>query len=283
MHKYILDAVLADDYRDQISQTLGEFDTQTYSSYSVIKSTTKLDHEQLRELSHKLECDFNLLPDGFDASKVKLVISDMDSTFINIECIDEIADFAGKKDEVSAVTEAAMRGELDFSQSLIKRVALLAGLSSDVLDTVYTERLQLNPGGEVMLLGLKNSQIRFALVSGGFTHFTSKLKQRYALDYAHANTLEKQDDKLTGKVEGQIVDGSVKASYLKSLCTELEITPDQTVAMGDGANDLLMMGVAGLGVAYHAKPTVQQQASCSINYGGLDGALSLLEIEKPAI
>ncbi|MDH5219092.1 MAG: phosphoserine phosphatase SerB [Gammaproteobacteria bacterium] len=282
MHKYILDTVLADDYRDQISRALGEFDSQTYSSYSVIKSATKLDHNQLRELSQKLECDFNLIPGDFDASTVKLVISDMDSTFINIECIDEIADFAGKKAEVSAVTEAAMRGELDFSQSLIKRVALLAGLSIDVLDTVYTERLQLNPGGEAMLLGLKNSQIRFALVSGGFTHFTSKLKQRYALDYARANTLEKQDGKLTGKVEGQIVDGKVKAGYLESLCAELEISPAQTVAMGDGANDLLMMDIAGLGVAYRAKPTVQQKAGCSINYGGLDGVLSLLEIEKPA-
>jgi phosphoserine phosphatase len=281
MYKYILDAVLDDDNLLKLKGTLEDANVQVFTSFCEIKSAKKLDRNGLTGLSKQLGADVNLLPVEFDPSEIRLVISDMDSTFINIECIDEIADFAGKKAEVSAVTEAAMRGELDFAQSLEKRVELLTGLPVGVLDTVYEERLQLNPGGEVMLAGLKNSRIKFALVSGGFTHFTQKLHQRYELNFSHANTLAINGGKLLGKVDGQIVDGTVKADYLKSLCAEMGISTAQAVAMGDGANDLKMMDIAGLGVAYRAKPKVQQQAACAINYGGLDGVLSLLGIDKP--
>lgn len=280
MYKYILDAALNEANQAILAQHLGGFESQSFNSYCQLTGEKILSHDQLFALGKMLNADINIIPRDFDAGAVKLVISDMDSTFINIECIDEIADFAGKKHEVSAVTEAAMRGELDFAQSLTKRVALLEGLSTDVLDTVYSERLQLNPGAEVMLLGLKKSNIRFALVSGGFTHFTDKLKKAHQLDYARANTLGIENNKLTGKVEGRIVDGEVKREFLQSLCAELDISPKQAIAMGDGANDLKMMEIAGLGVAYRAKPKVQQQAGCAINFGGLDGVLSLLGIDK---
>ena len=223
-----------------------------------------------------LACDVNVLPDGFDPAAVKLVVSDMDSTLINIECVDEIADFAGVKDKVSEVTEAAMRGELDFAESLIARVKLLEGLNVNALDKVYDERLKLNPGAEQMLGALKANNIKFALVSGGFTYFTDKLQTRLGLDYTLSNTLERNGDVLTGKVTGAIIGGEAKAAFLLQKCKELNISPSQVVAIGDGANDLLMMAEAGLGVAYHAKPKVQVEADCALNYSGLEGLTGLL-------
>lgn len=232
--------------------------------------------ETLFELREQLQMDINTLPEGFDPARVKLVISDMDSTFINIECIDEIADFAGLKPQVSAVTEAAMRGELNFEESLNQRVALLKGLHTDALQKVYDERLQLNPGAEILLLGLKQRGIPFALVSGGFTFFTDRLKQRYDLDFTRANTLERNDEHLSGKVVGQIVGAGVKREYLLDLCAQLSIQPSQVIAMGDGANDLLMMQEAGLSVAYCAKPTVKSQTSCVLDHSGLNSVLDLI-------
>ena len=223
-----------------------------------------------------LSCDVNVLPEGFDPSAVKLVVSDMDSTLINIECVDEIADFAGVKDKVSEVTEAAMRGELDFAESLIARVKLLSGLNVSALQKVYDERLELNPGAEKMLSTLKANSIKFALVSGGFTYFTDKLKTRLDLDYTLSNTLERDGDTLTGRVTGAIIGGEAKAAFLLEKCKELNISPSQVVAIGDGANDLLMMAEAGLGIAYHAKPKVQLEADCALNHSGLEGLTGLL-------
>lgn len=245
-------------------------------------SCYRLEHEHaisaelLFELRDRLQMDINTLPEGFDPTQVKLVISDMDSTFINIECIDEIADFAGVKPQVSAVTEAAMRGELNFEESLNQRVALLKGLHTDALQKVYDERLQLNPGAEVLLQGLKSRGIPFALVSGGFTFFTDRLKQRYQLDFTRANTLERNGEHLTGKVVGEIVGAGVKREYLLELCAQLSIQPSQVIAMGDGANDLLMMQEAGLSVAYCAKPTVKAQTSCVLDHTGLNSVLDLI-------
>jgi len=232
--------------------------------------------ESLFALREQLQMDINTLPEGFDPGRVKLVISDMDSTFINIECIDEIADFAGVKPQVSAVTEAAMRGELNFEESLNQRVGLLKGLHTDALQKVYDERLSLNPGAEVLLHGLKEREIPFALVSGGFTFFTDRLKQRYQLDYTRSNSLERDGEQLTGKVLGQIVGAGVKREFLLELCEELKIQPSQVVAMGDGANDLLMMEVAGLSVAYCAKPTVKEKTSCVLDHTGLNSVLDLI-------
>jgi len=230
---------------------------------------------KLREL---FPIDINVLPEQFDPEAVKLVISDMDSTLIGIECIDEIADFADKKAEVSAITEAAMSGDLDFESSLIKRVALLQGLDVGVLECVFTERLTLNPGSAQLFAGLKSKNLLFALVSGGFTFFTQRLKAQLGFAYSHATELEIIDQKLTGKVLGDIVDAGAKANYLQFLCDELGIKPECVVAIGDGANDLKMMSLAGLGVAYHAKPKVQAQADCTLNHSGLNGLLAFLGI-----
>lgn len=277
MHQIILQG--ADITEAQISHILPKNKTSSFSQYVDFTSflvqelPTKQIIQSWREL---LACDVNVLPAGFDPAAVKLVVSDMDSTLINIECIDEIADFGGVKNKVSEITEAAMRGELDFAESLVARVSLLAGLNVSVLQNVYDERLKLNPGAEKMLAKLKANNIKFALVSGGFTFFTDRLKSRLDLDFTLSNTLERSGDILTGKVTGEIIGGEAKAVFLLEKCKELGILPSQAVAIGDGANDLLMMAEAGLGVAYHAKPKVQLEADCALNYSGLEGLPGLL-------
>jgi len=204
------------------------------------------------------------------------VAMDMDSTLITIECIDEIADMQGLKPQVSEITEAAMRGELDFSESLRRRVALLAGLDAGALQRVYDERLRISPGGEAMLKAVQAAGIRTLLVSGGFTFFTERLGTRLGLDYTHANVLEIADGKLTGRVVGGIVDAEEKKRTVERVCAELGIAPSQAVVMGDGANDLSMMSIAGLSVAFRAKPVVRAQADVALNFSGLDGLLTIL-------
>ncbi len=242
-----------------------------------IATRTAPDPALLTELRQRHNCDINALPPDFHPRKVGLLISDMDSTLISIESIDEIADFTGLKPQVSAITEAAMRGEIDFETSLQQRVALLKGLPMEVLDRVYEERLRLNPGAEALIEGLRARGIPFALVSGGFTVFTERLRQRLGLDFTLANELEIENGRLTGRVKGDIVGAQAKAAFLQALCQRLAIEPQQAIAVGDGANDLEMMRHAGLSVAYHAKPTVQCQAAMAINHSGLDAILSLFD------
>jgi len=206
----------------------------------------------------------------------KLVAMDMDSTLITIECIDEIADMHGLKAQVSEITEAAMRGELDFAESLKRRVALLKGLDASALQRVYDERLQLSLGAEKMLAAVQAAGLKTLLVSGGFSFFTDRLKTRLGLDYTHANELEIVDGKLTGQVIGAIVDAEEKQRTVERVCAELGIVPGQAIVMGDGANDLKMMGIAGLSVAFRAKPVVREQANVALNFVGLDGILPLL-------
>jgi phosphoserine phosphatase len=201
----------------------------------------------------------------------KLVAMDMDSTLITIECIDEIADMQGLKPQVSAITEAAMRGELDFSASLTRRVALLAGLPVEALDRVYEERLRISPGGEAMLRAVQAAGLKTLLVSGGFTFFTERLKTRLGLDTVHANVLEVEGGKLTGRVVGGIVDAEEKMRTVQRVCADLGIDTRQAIVMGDGA-----MGVAGLSVAFRAKPVVRAQADVALNFTGLDGLLAIL-------
>ena len=232
--------------------------------------------ETVMGLRERLPFDVNPLPADFMVEDVRLVISDMDSTLINIECVDEIADFAGVKPQVAAITEAAMRGELDFAASLTQRVATLEGLEESVLARVYDERLWPNPGAEVLIAGLKTRGVKFALVSGGFTFFTERLKGRLGLDYTRANVLEKEGGRLTGRILGHIVDAAAKEIFLNELCEELGISPKQAIAMGDGANDLKMMGAAGLGVAYRAKPKVQELSDVVLNHSHLDAVLQFL-------
>jgi len=260
-----------------LEQLTSDFDiAPTVTDNSIrFEVSKKVDIAALRAI---MPHDVNILPENFDPDAVKLVISDMDSTLINIECIDEIADMAGLKREVSAITEAAMRGQLDFSESLTKRVALLAGLPSETLLKVYEERLNLNPGGETLLSKLKEHKIEFSLISGGFHFFTDRLMERYGMQDTLANNLEIVDGKLTGKTLGPIINAAAKADYLVKRCNQLNIKPKNVVAMGDGANDLEMLAAAGMGVAYQAKPTVQQQADCVLNVDGLDGLLTLLNI-----
>ncbi len=247
--------------------------------YYRIQVNGDVDPHRLAQHKQQEDFDINLLPDGFNPAEVKLLVTDMDSTLISIECIDEIADFIDVKPQVSEITEAAMRGEINFETSLRRRIALLTGLEEGALDHVYNERLTLNPGAEQMIAGLKANDIKITLVSGGFTYFTNKLKTRLGLDYTLANTLEFENGKLTGEIHGNIVGAEAKANYLLQLCEELGIKPSQTVAMGDGANDLVMMKKAGLSIAYHAKPKVQEQAHTSLNHCGIEGVLGLLNID----
>ena len=213
----------------------------------------------------------------------KLIAFDMDSTLINIECIDEIADAAGRKAEVSAITEAAMRGEItDFKDSLRRRVALLKGVPHEALEDVFTNRLRLNPGAQALVNTCKQHGMKVLLVSGGFTFFADRVQHILNIDYTRSNILEIVDGHLTGQLVdqawGDICDGAEKRKKLLETCADLGISPKHAIAMGDGANDLLMMGVAGLSVAYHAKPKVREQAMVSIQEGGLD---RLLEVVKP--
>ena len=215
----------------------------------------------------------------------KLIAFDMDSTLINIECIDEIADAVGRKAEVSAITEAAMRGEItDFKDSLRRRLALLEGVSVASMEAVYNERLQINPGAKALIDTCQAAGMKVLLVSGGFTFFADRVKERLAIDFARSNLLEIKDGKLTGKLItqawGEICDGEEKRRTVLATCESLGITPAQAIAMGDGANDLPMMKLCedagGLSVAYHAKPKVREQAMVAINSGGLDRLLNVV-------
>ena len=219
--------------------------------------------------------DFGFVPAGAALTDFSLIAMDMDSTLITIECIDEIADYAGKKSAVAAVTAAAMRGEIDWSASLRQRVATLAGLREYSLQRVYTERLKLSPGAGQLIAAAKDADIRLLLVSGGFTFFTDKLKARLGIDYAFSNILEIADGVLTGRVVGPLCDASAKAEHMRNTASLLALRADQVLAIGDGANDLPMMAAAGTSIAYHAKPVVRAMASHALNHIGLDAVLAL--------
>lgn len=218
-------------------------------------------------------------------SDFKLIAFDMDSTLINIECVDEIADAVGRKAEVAAITEAAMRGEItDFKESLRRRVALLKGVTVADMERVYTERLRINPGATELIQACKAAGMKVLLVSGGFTYFANRVKERLGIDFARSNVLEIESGPncgtLTGRMVdqswGDICDGAEKRRTLLEVASLLGIEPRECIAMGDGANDLPMMGEAGLSVAYHAKPKVREQAMVAINEGGLDRLLEVL-------
>jgi phosphoserine phosphatase len=219
--------------------------------------------------------DFAFVPTDRRLDRVRLVAFDMDSTLITIECIDEIADMQGIKAEVAAVTASAMRGEIDFRESLRRRVALLAGLASEALERVYAERLRISPGAERMLAGFRGAGAKTLLVSGGFTFFTERLKTRLGIDHALASSLEIVDGRLTGRVVGEIVDGASKAAAFARLRETLAGERGLSVAIGDGANDLPMLRLAELSVAYHAKPIVRAETTCAIDHCGLDAVLNL--------
>jgi len=234
-------------------------------------------HPDVARWCHTRAIDCGFVPDGRVLGDCRLFVTDMDSTLITIECIDEIADMQGLKAEVSSITEAAMRGELDFSESLRRRVALLAGLPEAALGQVYEERLKLSPGAPKLIEALKAAGITTVLVSGGFTFFTDRLRERLGLDHAYANTLEVQGGVLTGRVQGPIVDAEAKRRILLEHKESLGLKREEIIAAGDGANDLKMLGEAGVSVAYRAKPVVREQAAYALNFVGLDGILNLFE------
>ena len=214
----------------------------------------------------------------------KLIAFDMDSTLINIECVDEIADAAGRKAEVAAITEAAMRGEItDYKESLRQRVALLKGVTEEQVAQVYRNRLRLNPGAAELVLACKSAGLKVLLVSGGFTYFSDRLRDRLGLDFARSNLLEVEGGRLTGRIVpqswGDICDGAMKRETVLRTCSLIGCSPAQAIAMGDGANDLEMMSSVGLSVAYRAKLRVREQAKVAIDMGGLDRLLELFEAD----
>ncbi len=234
---------------------------------------------EVQELCQQWHMDYAFLDQIRLLRDCRILAMDMDSTLISIECIDEIAAAVGRKQEVAAITEAAMRGEItDFSESLRRRVALLEGVPHTALDDVYTQRLQLNPGAEKLVATAKRHGLTTLLVSGGFTFFTEKLRERLGLDHCHANTLEVKDGLLTGRVLGDIVDGQAKARHLQALATTLGAEPEQIIAIGDGANDLPMLAHAHYSVAYRAKPVVQEQARFALNASPLDAVLNWFRV-----
>jgi phosphoserine phosphatase len=217
----------------------------------------------------------------FRLADYKLAAFDMDSTLISIECIDEIAAAAGRKAEVAAITEAAMRGEIaDYSQSLQQRLALLRGIPESALLDVYEQRLRLNPGVETFVAACRAAGLKTLLVSGGFTFFADRVRQRLRIDFVRANVLELAAGQLTGQLVtrpwGEVVDGAEKRRVLLEVAELMGIDATQTIAVGDGANDLPMMAAAGFSIAFHAKPAVREQATLSITQGGIDRALVVL-------
>jgi len=233
--------------------------------------------DEVSALCERAGLDHAYVPQGRRLRDFGLVVMDMDSTLITIECIDEIADQQGIKPQVAAITAAAMRGEIDFAESLRRRVGLLAGLSETALDTVYRERLQLTPGAERMLAAFRAAGLRTLLVSGGFTFFTSRLKDRLNLDAACSNEPEIIDGKLTGRLLGDVVDAEGKARELRRMRAALGLDRSQVIGIGDGANDLPFLAEAGVSIAFRAKPAVRVAATHCLDRVGLDGVLALFE------
>jgi phosphoserine phosphatase len=223
----------------------------------------------------KARVDFGFVAAGSKLSGFGLLAMDMDSTLISIECIDEIADFAGRKAEVAAVTAAAMRGEIDWPESLRRRVHALAGLDESALERVYVDRLRFNRGAERLLAAAKRNSVKTLLVSGGFTYFTDRVRERLGFDYAYSNRLDVDGTKLAGTVSGPLVDAQGKAAHVARLKRELGLARERVLAIGDGANDLMMMAEAGTSIAYHAKPVVKEKAEYALDYSGLEGVLGL--------
>jgi phosphoserine phosphatase len=229
----------------------------------------------IAEYCTRARLDFGFVPENRKLADMGLLAIDMDSTLITIECIDEIADMAGAKTEVSAITAAAMAGQLDYADSLRRRIALLRGLDQGALARVYEERLRLSPGAETMLASMQRAGVKTLLVSGGFSFFTERLKIRLGLDYSIANVLDIADGRLTGRVIGDIVDADTKAAKLRSVRDALGLAPARVIAIGDGANDVAMMAEAGVSIAYRAKAVARDKADYALDYVGMDGVLNL--------
>jgi phosphoserine phosphatase len=254
------------------AQGIAVLDGGSQQAYRLARIRT---HDGIAEICAAAGIDYALVAADLDRNRVRVVAIDMDSTLITIECIDEIADMQGIRAEVAAITASAMRGEIDFRESLVRRVTLLAGLPVDALARVYAERVRLSPGAERMLAGFKAAGAKTLLVSGGFTFFTDRLQQRLGFDDAAANTLVIRDGKLSGELAEPIVDAHGKAARLAAMRARHAKPGEIVVAIGDGANDLPMLREADVSVAYRAKPVVRARATYAISHCGLDAALNL--------
>ena len=226
------------------------------------------------EYCEKAKLDFAFVPENLKLADFGLMAMDMDSTLITIECIDELADIRGIKAEVSQITASSVRGEIEFTDSVHRRVALLTGLNESALQRVYDERLQLSHGAEKMLARLKAAGVKTLLITSGFTFFAERLKKRLNLDYTYSNTLEIVNGKLSGKLAEKIIDADAKAVKVEEIRKQLGLKKEQVIALGDGANDLKMMAQAGVSIAYHAQPIVRRQTTYAINHVGLDGVIN---------
>jgi phosphoserine phosphatase len=233
-------------------------------------------HDELHAMCEQARLDYGYVPETRRITDFRLLVMDMDSTLITIETIDELADMQGLKPQVAAITAQAMRGEIEYNESLARRVALLKGLDETAMERVYAERLKLSPGAETLLTAARKAGLKTLLVSGGFTNITDRLKPRLGLDYTRSNTLGVEDGRFTGEVLGDIVNADVKRDELVRVRSEIGATREQVIAIGDGANDLKFMAEAGVSIAYHAKPVVRAQASYGLNHVGLEGVLPLL-------
>jgi phosphoserine phosphatase len=252
---------------DAIEQITGQAFRLTHATHS----------NKIAEYCAEAALDFAFVNSNLELSDFKLIAMDMDSTLLAIESIDEIADMHHIKPQVAAITLQTMQGEISFEESLTRRTSLLQDLHQDALQKVYDERVRLNPGAEKMLQQAKMAGLKTIVISGGFTFFTDRIKTKLGFDYAAANTLEIENNRLTGKVSGKIIGRQGKAEVLKQVCDELGLKREQIIAIGDGANDLDMMAEAGISIAYHAKPIVRDHATYSINYVGLDGVVNLFK------
>ena len=274
MHLVIQGEAVAASDLEQLSQLSGA-SAVLRSGSGVFRLIGAQERPAIAAYCDRARLDFGFVAQERKLTDMKLLAIDMDSTLITIECIDEMADLAGVKSEVSAITAAAMSGEIPYTESLRRRVTLLRGLAQSALKSVYEERLRLSPGAETLLAAMQTSGVRTLLVSGGFTYFTERLKSRLSLDWAVSNELEIEDARLTGRIVGEVMDAAAKAAKVRAVRDELGIGRDQVIAIGDGANDLAMMAEAGMSIAYRAKPVVRAKADYALDYAGLDGVLNL--------
>jgi phosphoserine phosphatase len=232
-------------------------------------------HDDVASLCERAQLDFAYVPEDRKLADFRLLVMDMDSTLITIETIDELADLVGFKAQVAAITEAAMRGEIEYNESLRRRVAVLKDLGAEALQRVYDERVRLTPGAEKLLARVRSCGLKTLLVSGGFTYVTDRLQQRLGLDYTRSNCLEIVDGKLTGRLVGEIVNADGKREALMEVRERLGVAKAETIGIGDGANDLKFMSECGVSIAYHAKPVVRGQTAHAINHVDLGGVLYL--------
>jgi phosphoserine phosphatase len=265
----------------EISEILGQ---ATDSPYQLINDNAALFEieedlsKDLKNQFHLMHIDFAILDHYKALNEFSLCVMDMDSTLISIECIDEIADMCGKKEDVALITKSAMMGEIDFSQSLIKRVSLLEGLGEEMLFKVIEERLKFNEGTQAWIEACRKNNVTTVLVSGGFDYFADYVKNKLGIDVAISNQLEIKDKKLTGKVLGRIVNDAVKAQTVREFQAKLNIDKSKTIVIGDGANDLKMLAEAQYSIAYHAKPIVQEKTQFKFNHSDFNGVLNLFKI-----